>query len=85
MTFLVKRTFSISYYSTLMLCKPPEITYLKSMGITEVTKLRYFKFENYLLSKINLEVYLPYKNYGINNDRTQFFTFLYFPEDIKYC
>lgn len=71
-----------------MLCKPPEITYMKSMGITEVTKVtsnRYFKFENYLLSKINLEVYLPYKNYGINNDRTQFLTFLYFPEDIKYC
>lgn len=67
-----------------MLCKHPEITYMKSMGITEVTKVnsnRYFKFENYLLSKINLEVYLPYKNYGINCDRTQFFTFLYFPED----
>lgn len=40
-----------------MLCKHPEITYMKSMGITEVTELRYSTFENYLLAKINLEVY----------------------------
>lgn len=54
MTFLVKRMFFISYYSTLMLCKHPEITYMKSLGIiTEVIELRYFPFENYLLLKIN--------------------------------
>lgn len=53
MTFLVKIMFFISYYSTLMLCKHPEITYTKSMGITEVIELRYFPFENYLCLERN--------------------------------
>lgn len=35
--------------------------------------------------KNKLVVYLPYKNYAIDSDQIPFFTFLHFPEDIKYC
>lgn len=83
MTFLVKKTLFHLLLLNLDVLQTPEVTHRKSMGTTEVTELRYFRFENCLKNK--LEVYLPYKNYVINSVRTPLFTFLHFPEDIMYC
>lgn len=53
MTVLGKRTSFHLLLLHLNVMQNPEITHMKSMGITEVTELRYFQFENYLLLKIN--------------------------------
>lgn len=81
MTFLVKRILLLVLPLKLDFMQKPEITHMKSMDITEVLQLKYFRFENYLLLK---EVYLIYKNFVINSGRTLFYMFFHFPEDTKY-
>lgn len=52
MTFLVKRILFHLLLLNLDVMQTPEIAHMKSTGITEVTELIYFQFENYLLLKI---------------------------------
>lgn len=53
MTLLVKGTLFYLLLLNLDVMQTPQIAHIKSMGITEVTELTYFQFENYTILKIS--------------------------------